>query len=191
MNQHTVKDRTRTYAGSLLILLLGLVLAIAPAFPANAAGYTHALTVDVDGESYYLDGAPDGPDGASDIPGHYWVQTGPQRLQGHHFNTGPFGAPQWWSSDAPDGALLYVVSGIIDTWSVEKAESYAERGYVHYHELVSTADGTFHPTKVVWLRHIARSSFTLDGGPHPEMSHEVTPGLDTSFIPNGQTPYNP
>jgi hypothetical protein len=95
------------------------------------------------------------------------------------------------ASDAPDSELLYVVSGIIDTWSPEKAASYAGQGHVHCHELVSVEDGTLHPTKVVWLKHIARTSFILDGGPHPEPSHEVTPELDNEFIPNGFTPYEP
>ncbi len=152
-------------------------------------GFEHAGVIDVDGEAYYSAGAPDGPGGATDIPGHYWQQAGPNRLVGKHFNTGPFGASSWWSSDAPDGELLYVVNGIIDTWSPAKAQTYARRGYLHYHELLSVADGTLHPTKVMWLKHTAVGSFTLDGGPHPELSHEVTPGLDTEFIPNGMTPY--
>lgn len=175
----------------LLILTTTILFALVMVVPANAQGFQHGLVVDVDGEAYYLAGAPDGPGGATDIPGHYWNQAGPDQLVGKHYNTGPFGAPQWWSSDAPDGELLYVVHAIIDTWSAEKAAEYAERGYLHYHELVSVEDGTLHPTKVVWLRHTARTSFTLDGGPHPELSHAVTPGLDTEFIPNGFMPYNP
>ena len=166
-----------------------LLLAVVP--PVSAAGFAHGPTIDVDGEDYYLAGAPDGPGGVTDIPGHSWVQAGPRALVGKHYNTGPFGAPQWWSSDAPDGQLLYVVHGIIDTWSPEKAETYAARGYVHYHELVSVADGTLHPTKVVWLRHHARTSFNLDGGPAPQFAHEVTPGVDFEFIPNGLSPYSP
>ena len=61
------------------------------------------------------------PDGSKDIPGHYWNMAGKNQLVGKHFNTGPFGASQWWSSDADDGALLYMVHAIIDTWSPEKA----------------------------------------------------------------------
>lgn len=175
----------------LLALSLALVFALAVAVPASAGGFAHAPVVDVDGEAYYLDGAPDGPEGATDIPGHYWVQAGPNQFAGKHFNTGPFGASQWWSSDAPDGALLYTVHGVIDTWSTENAASYARRGYTHYHELVKVEDGSLHPSKVLWLRHIAVTSFTLDGGPHPELAHEVTPGPDTEFIPNGSMPYNP
>lgn len=155
----------------------------------QAKAYVHGIIIPVDGVDYYLAGAPDGPDGATDIPGHYWVQAGPTQLVGKHYNTGPFGAPRWWSSDAKDGELLYIVHAIIDTWSSEKAAEYAARGYVHYHELVQVATGELHPSKVVWLRHTARTHFTLDGGPHPEFSHTVAPGLDEEFIPNGMTPY--
>ena len=174
-----------------LVSLAVLILVALVAVPVAAKAFTHGIVVDVDGEEYYLAGAPDGPDGATDIPGHYWVQAGPDQLVGKHFNTGPFGAPQWWSSDAPDGEYLYKVHGIIDTWSEEKAAAYAERGYIHYHELVSVEDGSLHPDKVVWLKHMARTSFTIDGGPHPELSHEVTPGVDLEFIPNGFMEYDP
>jgi selenium-binding protein 1 len=177
------------------ILILGaaltlMALLVAPVAAAGG-GFEHGIVVDVDGEAYYFAGAPDGPDGAFDIPGHYWVQAGPRQLVGKHYNTGPFGAPMWWSSDADDGELLYIVHAIIDTWSMEKAEAYAERGYVHYHELISVDDGSLHPDKVVWLKHTARTSFNFDGGPHPELAHEVTPGVDYDFIPNGMMPYNP
>jgi selenium-binding protein 1 len=154
-------------------------------------GFVHAPVVNVYGENYYFAGAPDGPNGATDIPGHYWNQAGPKQLVGKHYNTGPFGSPQWWSSDAPDGELLYLVHAIIDEWSEMKSGEYAAKGYVHYHELVSVADGTKHPTLVVWLKHTARTTFTLDGGPHPELAHEVSPGVDLEFIPNGRMPYSP
>lgn len=171
------------------IALLGLLaIMVTPAF---ADGFIHGIVVTVDGEDYYFAGAPDGEGGAEDIPGHDWVQAGPNQLVGKHYNTGPFGAPSWWSSDGGDGRLLYKVHAIIDTWSPEKASRYADRGYVHYHELVKVTDGTLHPTKVVWLKHTAVTSFTLDGGPHPEFSHAVTPGVDFEFIPNGNMPYTP
>ena len=157
----------------------------------KSKGFTHGIVFDLDGEDYNLAGAPDGPDGATDIPGHYWNQAGPKQFIGKHYNTGPNGAPQWWSSDAPDGELLYIVHGIIDTWSDEKADMYASRGYVHYHEMLRVTDGEMHPAKVIWLRHTARTSFDLDGGPHPELGHEVSPGLDPDFIPNGSMPYMP
>lgn len=154
-------------------------------------GFVHGIVINVDGTDYNLAGAPDGPDGATDIPGHYWVQAGPRQLVGKHYNTGPFGAESWWSSDAGDGELLYIVHAVIDEWTEAKAEAYANRGYIHYHELITVEDGTLHPSKVVWLRHTARRFFTLDGGPHPELSHEVSPGLDLEFIPNWTMPYDP
>jgi hypothetical protein len=173
------------------LLILGVLLALFAlmVLPVSASGFVHGIVITVDGVDYYLDGPPDGPNGETDIPGHYWTMAGPEQLVGKHYNTGPFGAPKWWSSDADDGELLYIVHAIIDTWSEEKAMAYAERGYVHYHELVTVEDGTLHPSKVVWLKHIARTHFTLDGGPHPELSHEVMPGLDDEFVPNGMMPY--
>ena len=113
------------------------------------------------------------------------------QLQGKHYNTGPFGMSKWWSSDADDGELLYVVHGIIDVWTLETAEAYAARGYMHYHELVKVDGGAKHPEKVLWLRHTARTTFTLDGGPMPMFSHSVTPGVDFEFIPIGMMPYDP
>lgn len=174
------------------LVLLAVVAALtALAVPAQAAGFERGTVLNVDGIDYYLAGAPDGPGGSIDIPGHSWVQAGPDHLVGKHYNTGPFGAPSWWSSDAPDGELLYVVHGIIDTWSAEKAATYASRGYVHYHELVAVDGGSLHPTKVVWLRHHARTRFTLDGGPAPQFTHPVTPGVDFDFINNYFVPYAP
>jgi len=181
-------EKTRKALSVGLFVVLTLLLAT----PVSARkGFVHGIVINVDGMDYYLAGAPDGPGGATDIPGHYWVMAGPNQLAGKHYNTGPFGAAQWWSSDAPDGELLYIVHAIIDTWAEEKAERYAGRGYIHYHELVKVSDGTLHPSKVVWLKHTARTSFTLDGGPHPELGHDVTPGVDYEFIPNGMMPYSP
>lgn len=170
------------------LILIALLLTISAGF-VNAAGFERGIVILLDGEDYYLAGAPDGPGGAIDIPGHTWVQAGSNQLIGKHFNTGPFGAPSWWSSDAADGKLLYIVHGVIDTWSVEIAEYFASRGYVHYHELVSVNGGSLHPTKVVWLRHQARTAFTLDGGPRPELAHVVAPGPDFEFIVNYFVPY--
>lgn len=165
--------------------------AVLPGGADNSGGFRHGPVLNVDGTDYYLAGAPDGPDGAFDIPGHHWVVGGGGQLVGKHYNTGPFGAPQWWSSDAPDGGLLYIVHGIVDEWTQEKAEMYAGRGYIHYHELITVAGGTLHPDKVLWLRHTARTSFTLDGGPAPQFAHDVTPGVDLEFVPNGMVPYDP
>lgn len=178
----------------LLALVAVAALVAVVAVPASAQGFVHGIVINVDGEDYYLKGPPDGPNGEKDVPGHDWVQAGPNKLVGKHYNTGPFGASQWWSSDAPDGELLYVVKGIIDTWSKEKAERYASRGYVHRHELVRVSDGEEHPDKVIWLKHTARTSFTLDGGPgapNPPYEHEVTPGADDEFPNNWNVPYPP
>lgn len=155
-------------------------------------GFTHGIKVWLDGEFWYFIGPPDGMNDAMDIPGHYWVMAGHHRLVGKHYNTGPYGAPQWWSSDAEDGELLYIVPAVIDIWTPMKSEWYAERGFIHYHELVNVETGEYHPNKIVWLKHIARTSFTLDGGPHPEFgAHYVTPGIDLEFLPNYWVPYEP
>lgn len=163
------------------------------ALPAQAddddAGFTRGITLKIDGKRYVLAGVPDAPNGNTDIPGHSWAVIDKDQLVGRHVNTGPFGASQWWSSDAADGALLYNISGVIDSWSEKKAVSYHNRGYVHYHELLSVEDGSPHPEKVLWLRHAAVTNFTLDGGPHPELTHAVTPGVDFRFIPNWNVPY--
>jgi len=175
-----------------LVLIVSIIaLAALAVAPVGAKGFVHGIVVNVDGVDYYLSGPPDGPNGATDIPGHYWVQASPNQLVGKHYNEGPFGATQWWSSDAPDGELLYIVHAIIDTWSPEKAETYAEKGYIHYHELITVDGGVLHPNKVVWLKHTARTNFTLDGGPHPELSHAVSPGVDLEFVPNGMMEYSP
>lgn len=184
-----------------LFFVLGLLLALPVlAVPGNGrnAGFVTGIVINVDGDDYYLAGAPvdpTDPDSPTDVPGHYWVLAGSNKLVGKHYNTGPMGMPQGWSSDAPDGELLYIVRGIIDIWTLEKSEWYASRGYVHYHELVKVEDGTLHPSKVVWLKHTARTFFTLDRGPAYWMmdpvlyEHEVTPGVDYEFPNNYMNPY--
>lgn len=172
-------------------LIVVAVICLAGLSMGNGGGFTHGIVIPIDGGDYYLAGAPDGPNGELDIPGHSWVMLGEKRLVGKHYNIGPFEAANWWSSDAADGELLYNVNAIIDTWSETKAIYYIAKGFNHYHELVRVSDGKLHPSKVVWLRHIARANFTLDGGPHSELSHEVSPGLDLDFIPNALNPYSP
>ena len=175
-----------------LVFVAVVAMLILAAVPVSAKEFVQGIVINIDGQDYYWEGAPvPGMPGVTDIPGHYWVQAGPNQLVGKHYNTGPFGAPAWWSSDAPDGELLYVAHVVIDTWSPEKAEMYASRGYVHYHEFVNVNTGEHHPTKVGWFKHTARTSFTLDGGPAPKFSHEVTPGIDFEFIPNYMVPYDP
>ena len=173
--------------------IMGIVVALVAilALPASAAGFVHGIVINVDGVDYYMAGAPDGPNGEFDVPGHEWVQTGPNRLVGKHYNAGPFEDSKWWSSDADDGELLYVVNAIIDTWSERKAERYASRGYVHYHQLITVADGTEHPEQVVWLKHTAWTTFTLDGGPATGKDIPMTQGVAYNFLPNWSKPYNP
>lgn len=101
--------------------------------------------------------------------------------------TGPFGLPSWWAEDAPDGELLFIVHATIDVWSEEKAEMCYKRGYVHYHELISVDGFVLHPTKVVWLKHTARTTFTFT---HLAI-HDVTPGVDFDFPNNTFAEYLP
>lgn len=114
---------------------------------------------------YYLSGAPDGPNGEQNIPGHEWVQVSSNTLIGKHYNTGPFGSSNFWSTDAPDGALLWTMIGKIDRWTEAKAAKYYTEGFVHYHHLVSVWSGKPHPKLVVWFRHSAVIDFTFDGVP--------------------------
>jgi selenium-binding protein 1 len=174
-----------------LVAITVVVLAAVMVLPVSAGGFERWPVITLDGKDYYWAGAPDGPNRETDVPGHSWVQTGPRQLIAKHYNTGPFGAPQWWSSDAPDGELLYIAHVIIDEWTEEKAERYAAQGYVHYHEFLDVDTGEPHPTLVGWFKHTARTSFTLDGGPRPDLGHEVTPGIDHEFILNWMVPYAP
>ena len=177
------------FLGLVLLGLLALPAISAPSWK-NQTSYVHGIVVRIDGADYYLAGAPDGPGGAMDIPGHEWKMIGPNKLVGKHYNTGPFGASKWWTSTVDNNTLLYEVEGIIDTWSKGKAGRYAVEGFVHYHELVRVSDGAEHPRKVVWLRHTAVTTFTLDGGPHPELPHPVEADkIDYHFINNFFMPY--
>ncbi len=183
------------------VMLLATILAVAfigvpvfakPNWSRNPEDFVHGIVITLDGEDYYLAGPPDGPSGEKDVPGHSWVYgDDAYTLVGRHYNTGPFGMSQWWSSDASDGQLLFMVHAIIAPWTMEIAERMSMRGYVHYHELVHVTTGMEHPSMVVWLRHTAVSSFTFDGGPRTEFAHDVTPGVDYEFIPNWMTPYDP
>jgi hypothetical protein len=78
-----------------VIVTVVTILTVLVALPVSAQGFTHGIVINVDGEDYYLMGPADGPNGEQDVPGHHWVQTGPDRLEGKHYNTGPNGAPQW------------------------------------------------------------------------------------------------
>ena len=151
--------------------------------------YRQGLSIDIDGDAYYLAGPVVGQNGETEVPGHEWVQIATNSLVGRHLNSGPGNAPQWWSSDAEDGALLFTVEAVIDAWSAEIAADYIDRGFVHYHELVNAATGDNHPDKVIWLRHAAVAEFNFDGGPMAAFGHIVQPGIDLNFMPNGAMPY--
>jgi selenium-binding protein 1 len=158
-----------------------------PVPPDAGPSYARGLVYQLDGQDYYLDGPLE--DGARDTPGHVWRVLPDGTLEGRQYNTGPFGIPKYYSSDAEDGQLLYEVHAIIDTWSMEKAETYMAMGYTHYHELVTVAGRTPHPSKVAWFKHTAVASFTLDGGTMPWMAHPVTPGVDHQYMHTAHIPY--
>ena len=173
------------------VMLLSLCLSFGLWADDKSDTFVHGIAFEVDGEQYNFGGPADAENGAQDVPGHSWVQRGEKKFLGKHFNTGPFGAEAWWSSDASDGALLYLVEGKIDRWSELNAAKYYAKGYTHYHHLVNVSTNMVHPDKVVWLKHVAVGDFTLDKGPHPELGHPVVPGVDFRFVPNWKMPYMP
>ena len=84
-----------------------------------------------------------------------WQDT-PSHLYGLHYNIGPFGEENWWSSDAKGNELLYVVDVIIAPWTNKTAYEFAKQGYVHYHELVRTDNGGKKTSDLVaWFKHEA------------------------------------
>ena len=180
-----MKKRTLFLIGTLVLLMPALLVFAAPV---AAKGFMHGIPIDYNGNTYYFAGEPVG-DGW-DVPGHDWVQAGPDHLIGKHYNTGPGGASKWWSSDAPDGELLYIVDAIIDSaiLSPEEEAFFKSRGYIHRHELIDETTGLQDPNIYVYLKHTARTSFTLDGGPggspNPPYKHQVTPGIDYEFPNN-------
>jgi len=111
--------------------------------PKAVQGLTYGPIVNIDGEDYYLAGVPDGMNGATDIPGHYWRRTGDNALIGKHFNTGLFGKAKWWNSSVPDGALLYIVNGEIAEWSLNIAKEKAKMGFVHSMNLCASLMGNY------------------------------------------------
>lgn len=154
--------------------------------------FTHGIVVKIDNIGYYFDGPADGANGTKDAPGHYWWQDTSTHLYGLHYNIGPFGEEQWWSSDAKGNELLYVVDVIIAPWTNNTAYEFAKQGYVHYHELVRTDNGEKHPELVAWFKHVAvPAAFILDKGAMPEDKHIVGAGIDYRFLNNYFIPYNP
>ncbi|VAW86889.1 hypothetical protein MNBD_GAMMA17-768 [hydrothermal vent metagenome] len=177
-----------------------LILPMIVAFGVNAhekppKEFVHGIEIKLHGQSYYFAGPPDGENGATDVPGHEWLRVGKHRLIGKHYNTGPFGAPNFWSSDAGDGALLYIMDAVIDRWTEKKALQYYMKGFAHYHMLINTKTGERHPNRVVWFKHVAVKDFTFDGaGPLAFggiEAYSVTAGVDYKMTPNWDTPYNP
>lgn len=154
--------------------------------------FTHGIVLNLDGVGYYFEGPADATDGAKDAPGHYWWQDSPNHLYGLHFNIGPFGEENWWSSDAGGTDLLFLVDAIIAPWTNNTAYDFAKKGYTHYHELLRVDNGERHPSLVVWFKHVGIPSvFNFDKGPVPEDGHIVTPGVDHQFLTNYYIPYNP
>jgi hypothetical protein len=154
--------------------------------------FTHGLVVKINNTEYYFDGPADGANGTKDAPGHYWWQDTPRHLYGLHYNIGPFGEENWWSSDVKGNELLYVVDVIIAPWTNTTAYEFAKQGYVHYHELVRTDNGEKHPELVAWFKHVAvPAGFILDKGAMPEDKHIVGAGIDYRFLNNYFIPYDP
>jgi len=174
------------------VLLITLVLLMVISMMANAHGddeessFTDTIAINIDGEDYTLE---DITEDAQGLPGHEWLKISDTEYFALHHNVGPDEAENWWATDTDNDELLYVTNVVIDIWTAEKAEVYAERGYVYYHPLVHIDDGTRHPELVAWFQHIAIESFHLDGGPQPLLGHEVIPGVDMLFLPNWSTPY--
>jgi len=158
----------------------------------NSQTFTHGIVIKLDGVGYYFDGPADGTNGTKDAPGHYWWQDSSTHLYGLHYNIGPFGEENWWSSDAKGNDLLYVVDVLIAPWTNTTAHEFAKQGYVHYHDLIRTDNGEKHPELVAWFKHVAvPAAFILDKGPMPEDKHIVSPGIDYRFLNNYFIPYNP
>lgn len=175
------------------LMLLGLVLltmfSASGVFAHEEDGeskFADDVTFLIDGEAYQLEGTTNEQQA---LPGHEWLQVSETEYFALHHNIGPDASESWWATEAVNDELLYVVNVVIDTWTPEKAEDYADRGYVYYHPLVSLEDGTRHPEQVAWMQHIALTIFNLDGGPRPLLGHEVVPGIDRLFMPNWSTTY--
>ena len=64
-----------TAFAAIFVLSLASVALAVPGTGKNQ-GFYHGIVVSVDGTDYYLAGAPDGPDGATDVPGHDWIIAG-------------------------------------------------------------------------------------------------------------------
>ena len=204
--------KKRVIAGIFMLLLLATIIGFGSAalakpkstWDTNPKHYEHGLAVDLgDGIDWYFAGPGSESPMFSliDVPGHTWQQTGHDRIKGLHYNVGPMGMASWWAAGEEDGILLFVVDGRIAPWNEKIANKMAEKGYVHYHELVqvvgfneTTGMPIFeeHPSLVVWLKHTGVREFYFDGGPMAPMSnHYVYKAVDYLFMPNYFMPYSP
>ena len=173
-----------------LVLICIFTLSISQVvFAIESDSYSKGIIYKIDGKDYQIEGAPDTENGITELPGHDWRKIDNENYVGRHFNTGPFGLAKWWSSDAEDGALLYVIHAVIDEWTQNKAYEYYRKGYSRFHQLISIETGTPHPSKGLWFSHTSVGYFNLDGGPEPESGHQVRPGIDYELGPNWNVPY--
>ena len=114
----------------------------APTWDRNPKGFVHGIALEIEGEIWYFAGPGSlvPPFSVIDVPGHTWVQTGPYRVKGRHYNIGPAGMASWWATGEPNKVLLFVVDGIIDVFpenlSPKREQWLMTHGYVHVHELV-------------------------------------------------------
>lgn len=178
----------------LLTVLLTTSVIAAPMWQRNPKAFEHGIKLEIDGEYYYFAGMPiPDPDGnyKQDIPGHTWVQTGPYRVVGRHYNYPSYPMHPdipFWAIYEPENVMLYKVDGIVDmppTELSEKKENWLkDHGYVHKHELVYADNGSVAGELVVYLKHTAIRSFYFTPPMAPWNWHWVTPGIDDNFMPN-------
>ncbi|NOY74079.1 MAG: hypothetical protein GXP14_17220 [Gammaproteobacteria bacterium] len=196
-----VKFTQKMMTQKLLLIVLIALTAGANAHEKQPKEFVHGIAIKLHQGTYNFAGPPDGKDGATDVPGHSWLRIGKNRLLGKHMNTGPFGAPNYFSSDAGDGALLYAMEAVIDKWSEARSLLYYTKGFNHYHMLINVKTGERHPTKVVWFKHVAVKKFKLDGEGVlaflRSRGEDATPrdimlGVDYGTLPaNWNIPYDP
>jgi hypothetical protein len=170
------------------LFVLSSSVSAAPTWDKNPKGFVHGLAVEIEGEDYYFAG-PGSVAGVIDVPGHTWVQAGPNQIVAKHYNVGPWFLPAgtpWWATDEPYGILLWIVHGIIDVRPDELTDAeedwYKDHGYIHIHEFVD-GSGDELDDYVVYLKHTAVREFFFDGGPAMPM-YDVEPGIDYGFMPN-------
>ena len=174
------------------LFVLSSSVSAAPTWDKNPKSFEHGLAVEIEGSKYYFKG-PGSVEGVIDVPGHTWVQVGPNQVMARHYNVGPWMAPAgtpWWATDEPYGVLLYMVHGIIDVPPEELTDDeedwYKDQGYIHIHEFVDE-DGNELEDYIVYLKHIAVREFNFNGGPPmtpPMPNRDVSPGVDYMFAPN-------